>query len=162
MLLQDAHRLRNLARVELKRFRQEQLAKQLKDRHTPGVTSKHFWNHTKKHFRDKSASLRGLLLPTGEQLKEPLAMAEVAADYYESLFDAPPVMRPHPYVDAPAIDWHNAHDQIPPVTYPEVLKVLATRKKNAHVTSMASHHFSSNNCLDIIGISSFLCIIIRF
>ena len=142
MLRQDAHRLRNLARVELKRFRQEQLAKQLKDRHMPGENSKHFWNHTKKHFRDRSASLRGLLLPNGEPLKEPLAMAEVAADYYESLFDAPSVMRPHPYVDAPAIDWDNAHDQIPPVTYPEVLKVLATRKKK-------------RSC-DIHGLSSFL------
>ena len=121
ILRQDAHRLRNLARVELKRFRQEQLAKQLKDRHTTGETS--------KHFRNKSASLRGLLLPNGESLKEPLAMAEIAADYYESLFDAPSVMRPHPYVDAPTIDWDNAHNQIHPVTYPEVLKVLATRKR---------------------------------
>jgi hypothetical protein len=131
-----------LARTELKRFRQDQLAKQLKERHTPGETSKRFWNHTKKHVQEKSASLRGFLLPNGDSLKEPLAMADVAADYYESLFDAPSVMRPHPYVDAPAIHWDNAHDLIPPVTYPEVLKILATRKKK-------------RSC-DIHGLSSFL------
>ena len=39
-------------------------------------------------------------------------MAEAAADYYEELLDAPSVMRPHPLV-----------------TYPEIVKILAKRKK---------------------------------
>ncbi|CAF1517015.1 unnamed protein product, partial [Adineta steineri] len=37
----------------------------------------------------------------GSVIKDPQMMANVAANYYETLFDAPEVMRPHPYIDAP-------------------------------------------------------------
>ena len=142
ILRKEAHRLRNMARWELKRFQQDQLAKLLKKRNLPGEPSSRFWSKTKRHFRDTSASLRGFLLPSGESLKDPQAIAEAAADYYEELFDAPTVMRPHPYVDSPVIHWDNAHDPIPVVTYPEILKILATRKKK-------------RSC-DIHGLSSYL------
>ena len=42
ILRQEAHRMRNLVRSELKRFRQGQLTKQLNERHTPGESSKRF------------------------------------------------------------------------------------------------------------------------
>ena len=87
-------------------------AKLLKDRNLPGEPSTRFWSKTKGHFRDISASLRGFLLPTGESVRDPQVMAEAAADYYEELLDAPSVMRPHPLV-----------------TYPEIVKILAKRKK---------------------------------
>jgi hypothetical protein len=142
MLRNEAHRLRNMARGELKRFQQDQLVKLLKNRNLPGEPSTRFWSKTKRHFRDTSASLRGFILPNGESEKDPQVMAETAADYYEELFDAPSVMRPHPYVDSPVIHWDNAHDPIPLVTYPEILKILATRKKK-------------RSC-DIHGLSSYL------
>ena len=56
-------------------------------------------------------------------------MANIAADHYEKLFEAPVVVRPHPYVDSPPLQWENDADQIPAVTYPEVIGLLRTRKK---------------------------------
>jgi hypothetical protein len=56
-------------------------------------------------------------------------MANAAADYYASLFKSPEVYRPHPYVDQPASQENNTTDPIPPVTYPEILKLLTKRKK---------------------------------
>jgi hypothetical protein len=46
-LRQEANQLRNIARFELKRFRQDQRVKDLKDRHKPGDGSKVFWDKTK-------------------------------------------------------------------------------------------------------------------
>ena len=56
-------------------------------------------------------------------------MADMAAEFYENLFEAPEVVRPHPYVDSPATRWENHDDPIPLVTYPELIEVLRTRKK---------------------------------
>ncbi|CAF3391072.1 unnamed protein product [Rotaria socialis] len=69
-------------------------------------------------------------------------MANMAADHYEGLFEAPVVMRPHPYVDAPLVQWENAADLIPMVTYPEILNILRSRKKK--------------QSLDIHGLSPFI------
>jgi Reverse transcriptase (RNA-dependent DNA polymerase)/Endonuclease/Exonuclease/phosphatase family len=130
MLKQEARRLRNCARFELKRFQQMQLTKQLKERHSANDTATIFWSKTKRHFRSVSSSLRGMVLPDGNITKDPQIMANVAAEYYEKLFEAPVVVRPHPYVDAPPTNWDNDSVIIPSVTYPEVLSVLRTRKKN--------------------------------
>ncbi|CAF2938761.1 unnamed protein product [Rotaria sp. Silwood2] len=88
-LRNEAHRLRNLARFELKRFQQEQLAKQLKERYVQGEGSTLFWNKTKRHFRHVSSSLRGFATLNGEIIKDPQVMANTAAEYYEKLFQAP-------------------------------------------------------------------------
>ncbi|CAF4815580.1 unnamed protein product, partial [Rotaria sp. Silwood2] len=95
-LREEARRIRNIARYELKRFRQEQLTKQLADRHKSGKESNLFWSRTKRHFRKASASLRGLISPDRESSKDPQRMANLTADYYEQLFKEPTVMRPHP------------------------------------------------------------------
>ena len=83
----------------------------------------------KKHFRTVSSSLRGFVRPSGEAIKEPQVIAEMAADYYETLFREPMVIRLHPYIDAPQVQWDNELDQIPLVTYREVIDILRTRKK---------------------------------
>ena len=57
-LRQEARRLRNLARFELKRFQREQLDKQLKERNVPVESSSTFWSKTKRHFRMVSSSLK--------------------------------------------------------------------------------------------------------
>ncbi|CAF3127738.1 unnamed protein product [Rotaria sp. Silwood2] len=97
-LREEARRIRNIARYELKRFRQEQLTKQLADRHKSGKESNLFWSRTKRHFRKASASLRGLISPDGESSKDPQRIANLTADYYEQLFKEPTVMRPHPFL----------------------------------------------------------------
>ncbi|CAF3385920.1 unnamed protein product, partial [Rotaria sp. Silwood2] len=129
LLREEARRLRNFTRSELKRFQQEQLAKSLTARHKSGSDSVLFWNRTKRHFRTASSSLRGLISSSGESFKDPQNMANLAADYYEQLFEEPVVVRPHPYVDTtpPILDNHS--DPIPLVTYPEILKVLVGREK---------------------------------
>ena len=101
----------------------------MKERHSQSESATLFWSRTKRHFRAVSASLRGFSLLNGEIVKDPQTMANTAADYYEKLFEAPVVVRPHPYVDAPPIQWDNMLNPIPPVTYPEVLNLLRTRKK---------------------------------
>ena len=141
-LREEARQLRNVARFELKRFQQYQLAEQLKERHAPGEGSRVFWSKTKRHFRSVSASVRGFLQPIGETIKDPQEIADMAANYYEKLFEAPVVIRPHPYVDAPHVHWDNNADPIPHVTYPEVLNILRSRKKKTS--------------LDIHGLSPFL------
>ena len=128
-LRQEDRQLRNLARLELKRFQREQLDKQLKERNVPAEGSSIFQSKSKRHFRMVSSSLKGFILSNGETIKEPQEMANKAADYYEALFEEPVVIRPHPYVDSPLVSWDNEMDRIPLVTYPEVLGVLRTRKK---------------------------------
>ena len=132
-LRQEATRLRNLARFELKRFQQVQLTKLLKERNVPGENSTLFWSKAKRQFKNVSSSLRGFIEPNGVTIKDPQALADKAAEYYEKLFEAPVVMRPHPYVDAPTTVWDNDDDQIPPTNYQEVLTILRTRKKKQSV-----------------------------
>lgn len=128
-LREKAHLLRTQARYELKRFQQDQLAKSLQERHTPGDNGAMFWSTVKRKFRDNTSSLRGFLQADGKTVKDPQEMANEAADYYEKLFTAPNVVRPHPYVDAPGCEWENGMKSIPKVTYPEVLYALKSRKK---------------------------------
>ncbi|CAF4520684.1 unnamed protein product [Rotaria sp. Silwood2] len=66
----------------------------------------------------------GFLSPNGKITKDSQIMADTAADYYEKLFEAPIVMRPHPYVDAPPMQWENEDELITTVTYPEILNIL--------------------------------------
>ncbi|CAF4533670.1 unnamed protein product [Rotaria socialis] len=101
-----------------------------------------FWNKAKRYFRHVSSSLRGFETPNGEVTKDPQVTANTAADYYEKLFQAPIVMRPHPYVDTPSTLWENASNGIPCVTYPEIINILRSRKKK--------------QSLDIHGLSPFL------
>lgn len=145
ILREEARHLRNVARSNLKRFQQEQLAQKLADRHQPGKGSVLFWSRTKRHFRTASSSLRGLISPDGESIKDPQNMANLAADYYEQLFEEPTVMRPHPYVDTPAPEFDNWSDRIPLVSYPEILKVLVGREKKRSCDSHGLSPFLLGN-----------------
>ena len=55
-LRQEARRLHDLARFELKRFQREPLDKQLKTRNIPVEGSSIFWSKTQRHFRMVSSS----------------------------------------------------------------------------------------------------------
>ena len=50
-------------------------------------------------------------------------MADRVADYCETLFKEPVVIRSHSYVDTSLVPWDNEMDKIPLVTYPEILGV---------------------------------------
>ncbi|CAF4371217.1 unnamed protein product, partial [Rotaria sp. Silwood2] len=158
LLREEARRLRNFTRSELKRFQQEQLAKSLTARHKSGSDSVLFWNRTKRHFRTASSSLRGLISSSGESFKDPQNMANLAADYYEQLFEEPVVVRPHPYVDTtpPILDNHS--DPIPLVTYPEILKVLVDRGilPDSQSGFRAGHRLQTRVLLLIEQISSYM------
>jgi hypothetical protein len=91
VLRQEARRVRNLSRFELKCFQQVQLARLLKERNLPGESCTFFWSKTKRQFRTVSSSLRGFLLPNGDIIKDPPVMVNEAAQYYERLFEAPVV-----------------------------------------------------------------------
>lgn len=136
---EEARYLRNLARTKLKHFRQEQLEKSLANRNKPGNASLHYWSHVKKHFRSASSSLRGFLTSNGEVTKNPEQMVNLAANHYEKLFEEPYVIRPHPYADTEVPSFPNQLDPIPPINYPEVLKVLTGRIKKK---SMDAHGIS--------------------
>ncbi|CAF1524640.1 unnamed protein product [Didymodactylos carnosus] len=56
-------------------------------------------------------------------------MVDMVADYYESLYKEPVVMRLHSYVDSPLVEWDHVLDTIPTVTYPELIKSLSKKKK---------------------------------
>lgn len=141
-LREEARQLRCYVRAELRKFQQAQITKQLQETNLPGQNSFSFWNKTKSYFRTSLATLRGFTRSNGETIKEPQAMADMAADYYEKLFEAPIVTRPHPYVDALSMNWENVAETIPAVTYPELIDVLRTRKKK--------------QSLDIHGLSPFI------
>lgn len=83
----------------------------------------------KRQFRSGSSAVRGIFSSNGEVIKDPQEMANLAADYYEKLFDAPVAVRPHPYIDSPPSRWENDEDSIPYVTYPEVVAVYELGKK---------------------------------
>ncbi|CAF4724669.1 unnamed protein product, partial [Rotaria sp. Silwood1] len=60
-------------------------------------------------------------------VKDVDAMLDIAATHYENLFAEPQVYRPHPYVDSPEVHWNNRYEPIPPITMPELLKVVSKR-----------------------------------
>ncbi|CAF4527997.1 unnamed protein product, partial [Didymodactylos carnosus] len=122
-------KIRNDVRRELKLFQQNQLAKQLSDRNKLDDSARMFWSKSKKHFRKQTAALRGFNLPSGQVERDASSMVQLAADYYEKLFEESSVIRPHPYTDSPLALNLEDDSPIPDVTYAEVLKVVKTRKK---------------------------------
>ncbi|CAF4343563.1 unnamed protein product [Rotaria magnacalcarata] len=138
----ESAKVRNDVRRELRLFQQNQLAKQLSDRNKSVDSARMFWSKTKKHFRKQTAVLRGFNLSSGQIESDATAMVQLAADYYEKLFEEPSVTRPHPYTDSPLVLSLENNSPIPDVTYADVLKVVKTRKKK-------------RSC-DIHGISSYL------
>ncbi|CAF4646630.1 unnamed protein product, partial [Rotaria socialis] len=115
-------------------------------RNTSSHLSVSFWSRTKKFMRSSSASLNGFISQNGEVVKEAEKMCELAADHYENFFREPDnIYRPHPYTDAPEIEWENFNEEIPPVTIEEIMEVVNSRKKkkscDAH--GMSNFMFSS-------------------
>ena len=69
-------------------------------------------------------------------------MCNITADFYESFFKKPDVVRPHPYVDAPQINFDDENEEITPITIDELLNTV--------------HSIRKKKSFDAHGISSFM------
>ncbi len=73
-------------------------------------------------------------------------MCEIAADYYENFFkETENIYRPHPYTDAPDIEWENYDEKIPPASVEEVLDIVCSRqkKKSCDAHGLSNYMFNS-------------------
>ncbi|CAF1186080.1 unnamed protein product [Adineta ricciae] len=71
-------------------------------------------------------------------------MCELAADYYENLFQEPEVIHPHPYTDSPpAPDWDNEDEMIPLSNFNELVEIIHSckKKKSLDPNGLSSHMF---------------------
>ncbi|CAF4467744.1 unnamed protein product [Rotaria socialis] len=90
--------------------------------------------------------MRAQLTNNSEVAKESERMCELAADHFENFFREPDnIYRPHPYTDAPEIEWENYNEEIPPVTIEEILDVVHSRKnkKSCDAHGLSNFMFSS-------------------
>ena len=122
--------LRRSNRNELVTLRAVKLTSSMNERYSSSSSSNSFWSNLRKNFHSTS-SLNGLIDENNKVVRDTETMLNMAANHYESLFMDTQVFRPHPYVDSPDVHWDNYDDAIPPITLPELLKVLA-KVKNKH------------------------------
>jgi hypothetical protein len=137
---------RKCAKKELKRFLSDQLASSLATRNTSSRASVSFWSRIKKFMKSTSSSLHGFILNNGEIIKNPEEMCETAADYYEDFFKEPEnIYRPHPYTDAPEVEWENYNEEIPPASVDEILDIVCSRKKKKSCDAHGLSNFMFNS-----------------
>jgi hypothetical protein len=137
---------RKIAKYDLKRFLSNQLALSLAARNTSSPLSVSFWSRVKKFMKPASSSLHGFFLPNGEVVKNPEKMCEIAADYYEDFFKEPEnIYRPHPYIDAPVVEWENFEEKIPPTSVDEVVDIVFSRQKKKSCDAHGLSNFMFNS-----------------
>ncbi|CAM4744803.1 unnamed protein product [Rotaria magnacalcarata] len=121
---------RKIGKKELKRFLSEQLSCNIEARNTTSPRSLAFWSKAKLSMKTTSSSLHGFALADDVITKDPIRMCEAAADYYEEFFkESASIYHPHPYTDAPDIEWENFDEKIPHTNLMEVLEVVKSRRK---------------------------------
>ena len=132
-LKNEVRYLRKAAKSALRDFVSFQLYTTLQLRHSSSPISVSFWSRTKRFIKPVSSSLNAFISPTGVAVTDSNQMSEIAADYYEELFRrSESIVRPHPYVDAPWIDFENKNESIPEVTLDELIRTVNDRKKRSH------------------------------
>ncbi|CAF1585712.1 unnamed protein product, partial [Adineta steineri] len=76
-----------------------------------------FWSKAKRFIKPTSFSLNGFIVSSGAIVNDSIGMCDIAADFYEDFFRrSDNIVRPHPYVDAPLLDFDNKDDPIPEVS----------------------------------------------
>jgi hypothetical protein len=96
-------------------------------------------------MKSTSSALHGFILSNGEVIKNPEIMCETAADYYEDFFkELENIHRPHPYTDAPEVEWENYHEEIPPASVDEVLNIVRSRRKKKSCDAHGISNFKFN------------------
>ena len=98
-----------------------------KDFH-PRSLSNTLWSKVRRSFKS-NGTLVGFTDSDDKIIKDNETMLSMAASHYEELFQESEVYRPHPYVDGPNVTWDNFEEKISPITFPELLKVVAEVKK---------------------------------
>ncbi|CAF1649921.1 unnamed protein product [Rotaria magnacalcarata] len=73
-------------------------------------------------------------------------MCEITADYYEEFFKEPiNIYRPHPYTDAPDVEWNNYDEKIPLASLDEVLDIVRSRRKKKSCDSHGLSNYMFNS-----------------
>ncbi|CAF1480874.1 unnamed protein product, partial [Adineta steineri] len=133
--------LRKIIKNELKFFLSSQLSYALQLRHTRSPISVSFWSKAKRFIKPTSSSLNGFIVSSGAIVNDSIGMCDIAADFYEDFFRrSDNIVRPHPYVDAPLLDFDNKDDPIPEVSLDELLQEVDSLKKKK---SLDAHGLSN-------------------
>ena len=82
----------------------------------------------RKNFKTTN-SLVAFLDHNNAVVRDTETMLDLAVSHYKNLFSQSQVYRPHPYTDSPSVEWDNYNEKIPPITMPELLKVVSKVKK---------------------------------
>ncbi|CAF4695837.1 unnamed protein product, partial [Rotaria magnacalcarata] len=129
-LKKQVYYLRKQVKYELKLFISSKLSYTLQMRHISSPISVSFWSRVKRFIKPSSSSLHGFISSSGKIVKDSNKMCDLAANFYEGLFHkSENIVRPHPYVDAPWIDFDNKDDSIPLVSLDELLLTINDIKK---------------------------------
>ncbi|CAM4790806.1 unnamed protein product [Rotaria magnacalcarata] len=81
----------------------------------------------------------------GKIVKDSNKMCDLAANFYEDLFHkSENIVRPHPYVDAPWIDFDNKDDPIPLVSLDELLLTINDIKKKKSIDAHGLNNYMFN------------------
>ncbi|CAF3803509.1 unnamed protein product [Rotaria magnacalcarata] len=129
-LKKQVYYLRKQVKYELKLFISSKLSYTLQMRRISSLISVSFWSRVKRFIKPSSSSLHGFISSSGKIVKDSNKMCDLAANFYEGLFHkSENIVRPHPYVDAPWIDFDNKDDPIPLVSLDELLLTINDIKK---------------------------------
>ena len=128
LLYKKIKEMRRHNRLELISIRSRKLMNSLNGRFSSTTSPNTFWSKIRKSFKTTN-SLEALIDNNGVVVKDVDNMLSIVATHYENLFVELQVYRPHPYVDSSEVHWDKHYEPIPPITMPELLKVIGKVKK---------------------------------
>ncbi|CAF2087663.1 unnamed protein product [Rotaria magnacalcarata] len=144
-LKKQVYYLRKQVKYELKLFISSKLSYTLQMRHISSPISVSFWSRVKRFIKPSSSSLHGFISSSGKIVKDSNKMCDLAANFYEDLFHkSENIVRPHPYVDAPWIDFDNKDDPIPLVSLDELLLTINDIKKKKSIDAHGLNNYMFN------------------
>jgi len=136
--------LKRVIKIELKKFFSSQLSSVLSVRNTSSPTAVFFWSKCKKFIKPSSSSIHAFISPGGVIEKDTHKMCEIAADFYESFFKKSNIVKPHPYTDAPLIDFDNVDEVIPEVSIDELIFTVQSKRKKKSLDAHGLNNFMFN------------------
>jgi hypothetical protein len=136
--------LKRVAKDELKNFFSHQLNLIVRSRNTSLPAASYFWAKSKKFIKPSSSSVNALISSSGQLVKDPQMMCEVAADFYESFFKKSDIVKPHPYTDSPFVDFDNTDESIPEVTIDELIYTVQAKRKKKSLDAHGLNNFMFN------------------
>jgi hypothetical protein len=114
-------------------------------RHASSNISVSFWSRVKRFIKPSSSSLNGFISSSGKIVKDSIKMCDLAANFYEDFFSkSENIVRPHPYVDAPWVDFDNKDDPIPEVSIDELLMTINEIKKKKSIDAHGLNNYMFN------------------